>query len=233
MPLARILRYGNVRKTDRNLIHDVVDGLFTRICVGLPTTCTAIDDAAAEAMFNRLTAIKGVVLTLQKDEHHQLWEAALVKIMDHHNIHPLLSGRACRLLMDLKVFRPEDAILRLERVLSFPTLSTRNEDHLISAAFWLEGFLRTSGMIILHDQVLWQMLDDWVNQLTPEQFLYVLPLLRRIFAEFSEAARKMLLDRVRHEGLNYLPADGPIVEFDQERADAVIPLVARLFGIEE
>ena len=49
-PLARVLRYGSVRQTDKGMIRQVVDGLLTRICVGLPSTCASMDDAAAAEM---------------------------------------------------------------------------------------------------------------------------------------------------------------------------------------
>ena len=38
-PLANVLRYGNVRKTDTAMVAHAVVGLVARICVGLPLAC--------------------------------------------------------------------------------------------------------------------------------------------------------------------------------------------------
>ena len=54
-----------------------------------------------------------------------------------------------------------------------------------------------SELLIIHDRDLWQLLDDWITQLHDERFLSILPLLRRTFSSFSEAARAKMHDRVR------------------------------------
>src|SRR5262249_32961828 len=50
-PLARILRYGNVRQTDSAMISSIIDSLVARICIGLPAACGSLDAEAAEQMF--------------------------------------------------------------------------------------------------------------------------------------------------------------------------------------
>src|SRR5262249_43570102 len=49
-PLANVLRYGSVRRSDTGTVGRVVDGLVARVCVGLPGACTSLDDEAAERM---------------------------------------------------------------------------------------------------------------------------------------------------------------------------------------
>src|SRR5690606_13502472 len=58
-PRARVLRDGSVRNTDQAVIQHVVDGLLTRLCVGLPSACTSLDDKAAGEMHDRLVAVHG------------------------------------------------------------------------------------------------------------------------------------------------------------------------------
>src|SRR5690606_10201676 len=54
-PLARVLRYGNVRKTDADTVAGIVEGLLVRICVGLPPGCVALDEEADAAMTARIS----------------------------------------------------------------------------------------------------------------------------------------------------------------------------------
>ena len=231
-PLAQVLRYGNVRNTDKGMIYHVVDGLLTRICVGLPTTCASMDDKAAAEMFDHITAVHGVVVTLENKDHQQLWQQVLTKLADHKNLHGLIAGRACRLLLDSAFFKPEDAAKRLKQALPTHNLAIKPTGQLLQAAFWLEGFLKGSGLLLLHDQTLWQILDQWVAQLTPEQFLHILPLLRRTFVTFEPTIRQQMRERIRFGQVQR--QQDPLVydEFDFTQADAVLPLVARLLGVE-
>src|SRR5205085_9718142 len=48
--LAQILRYGNVRQTDAQVVASVFDGIVTRACIGLSGACASLDDDAAEKM---------------------------------------------------------------------------------------------------------------------------------------------------------------------------------------
>lgn len=118
--------------------------------------------------------------------------------------------------------------MRLERVLSG---TTHNANQLTQMAFWIEGFLKGSGLLVLHDQTLWQLLDGWVMQLDAERFQTILPLLRRTFSTFSDAARQQLMERVRFGGQSTnQPSHAPT--FDEAQADRVLPLVAKLLGIQ-
>jgi hypothetical protein len=229
-PLARILRYGNVRQTDQGMLQHVVDGLLRRICVGLPSTCAALGDEAAAEMFAHLVAVHSVVLTLQQADHKQMWQQVLAKLADQRNMHGLVAGRACRLLLDTAFFSPAEAMRRLERALSSPTLSA--PEGLLPAAFWLEGFLKGSGLLLLHDQTLWQVLDQWLTDLNPAQFLGILPLLRRTFATFNQSLRQQLSERVRLGASHSSTGASPQVGFDSKQAEAVLPVVARLLGLE-
>ena len=46
-PLARTCRYGNVRGVDVTGVQRILDATVVRACVGLPTACAGLDDAAA------------------------------------------------------------------------------------------------------------------------------------------------------------------------------------------
>jgi hypothetical protein len=227
LPLARVLRYGDVRQTDPAVVRQVVDTLVTRICIGLPSTCASLDNDAAADMLDRVTAVHTVIATQQNPSHQANWESTLGQLADKPAIHGLLAGKATRLLLDTAVFTAEAAATRLERVLSG---TTSDANQLAQMAFWIEGFLKGSGLLVLHDQTLWQLLDSWVMKLNPERFQTILPLLRRTFATFSDAARQQLLERVRFGGAS---ANQPIhaPTFDEEQANKVLPLVAQLLGL--
>ena len=231
LPLARVLRYGDVRQTDPAVVRQVVDTLVTRICIGLPSTCASLDNDAAAEMVDRVTAVHTVITTQQNPEHLAAWEETLRQLADQDAMHGLLAGKATRLLLDTAVFNPEEAAMRLERVLSETAVAQTDANQLAQTAAWIEGFLKGSGLLVLHDQTLWQLLDDWVMQLDSERFQTILPLLRRTFATFSQAARQQLIDRVQYGSLTSLNQLVNAPTFDEEQADKVLPLVAQLLGL--
>ncbi|MBV7335931.1 hypothetical protein KFU94_48380 [Chloroflexi bacterium TSY] len=233
-PLARVLRYGSVRQMDKGAIQEVVDSLLTRICIGLPTTCSAMNDDAAADMFDRLMTVHGVVTTLQNRAQSEMWIEVLELLAEREQTHGLLAGRAFRLLVDGSRLTSEQAMLRLTRVLSVPVWSQQGKNpegtaQFQYAAFWLEGFLRGSGLILLHDRTLWRLIDEWVVQVPAEDFLHVLPMLRRVFASFSEQVRQQLDERVRF-GQSQPQVPTISAAFDHERAKNMLLILEKLLG---
>jgi hypothetical protein len=228
-PLANVLRYGSVRKIDASMVGHVVDGLVVRVCVGLPLACASLDDEAAAAMFRRIIAFHGAVALLQNDEHRTAWHAVLQRMTDLPNVHGLISGRCCRLLLDGQAMSANETARRMGLALS------RASDP-PQAAAWIEGFLAGSGLVLLHDDMLWNVLDSWLMSLNSETFTALLPLLRRTFATFSTPERRQMGERVR-EGSSTTPASGsPVLEqdgadVDRQRAEEVLPLLATLLGV--
>ena len=224
-PLADVLRYGNVRGTDPAMVEQVTDGLLARIVIGLPGACASLNDEAAKAMFDRVMQMNGAVTLLNKEDYRAEWQDSLRQLADMEGIHGLIGGRSCRLLLDAKAFKAEEATRRLGLALSRATEPSK-------ASAWIEGFLSGSGAILLYDEELRGVLDRWVARLKPEAFQELLPLLRRTFSTFQTHERRQLGERLKQP--QTLTASGSVstAGFDAERAEKIWPLVARLLGLE-
>ncbi|MCB1767107.1 MAG: hypothetical protein KDJ22_13785, partial [Candidatus Competibacteraceae bacterium] len=222
-PLARILRYGNVRQTDAGLVGHVVDGLVTRIAIGLPAACSALDDEAAEEMFGRVRAMQDAISVLQDPEQTEIWRAALAKLVDQANLHGLLAGYACRVLFEQDVLSTPETARRMGLTLSLAGEPAR-------AAAWLEGFLHGSGQLLLHHAALWDILDGWVSNLSGEAFVPLLPLLRRTFARFPAPERRQMGERVKRGSSRHAPTPTEM-DVDVARADRVLPILAQVLGL--
>jgi hypothetical protein len=223
-PLANVLRYGNVRKTDTSLVAHIVDGIVARICIGLPGACSSLDDDAAAQMYERLNQVNSAISLLQNEDHLASWRQVLTQLADKEgNLHNLLAGRSCRLLLDAGVFDAEEAARLMGLALSTATEPPQ-------AAAWVEGFLKGSGLLLLHDDNLWQVLDNWVTQLNDDTFTALLPLLRRTFSSFSAPERRQMGERVKR-GDSRQGAGVEEREFDERRAEIVLPIIAELLGV--
>ncbi|KAI9133747.1 DUF5682 family protein [Acaryochloris sp. CCMEE 5410] len=223
-PLAQILRYRDVRQTDTDVVAHVVDGLVTRICIGLPGACASLDDDAAAMMDKQIMATHSAINLLQNQDHQQMWWLVLKQLVNRETLHGLLGGRSCRLLLDGGQFEPSRAAQQLGLALSLATEPTQ-------AAAWIEGFLKGSGLLLLHDQEIWQVLDQWVCELAPDTFVTLLPLLRRTFSTFPAAERRQMGERVI-QGVVETGLQGWESEvLDCDRAEKVLPLIAQLLGL--
>jgi hypothetical protein len=224
-PLANVLRYGDVRKTDTTQVSRVVDGLVARICIGLPGACASLNDDAAGTMFDLLLKVHGAIDLIPQNDHQVAWCATLRQLADRQSLHGLVAGRCCRLLLDAGEFSAEEAANRLALALSVAGEPSQ-------AAAWVEGLLKGSGLILLHDDALWNVLDAWVSALAPEAFTRVLPLIRRTFSTFAAPERRQMGERARRGAARVTTPAPTKASFDQARADAVLPLIARLLGVD-
>jgi hypothetical protein len=143
---------------------------------------------------------------------------------DQQGLHGLISGRCCRIILDAGKVNINEAARRMGLAISLA-----NEPQ--NAAAWVEGFLHGSGLVLLHDNTLWQVLDQWVSDLTPDIFNALLPLLRRTFSTFEAPERRQMGELAKRgfEASQTCAEDSRA--FDTKRAEAVLPTIAQLLGI--
>src|SRR5262249_15638477 len=83
------------------------------------------------------------------------WRATLALLVDRRGLHVLVAGRACRLLLEAGALPADEVRRRLG-------LAVAPAGDPAQAAAWVEGFLRGSGLVLLHDDALWSVLDEWL-----------------------------------------------------------------------
>ncbi|KJK40915.1 hypothetical protein UK15_03740 [Streptomyces variegatus] len=240
--LVRSLRYGDVRGTDTGALAEVAVGLAERVFVGLPPACAALDADAAEEMRRHVDAVHGAVGLLGDAAaagHGQLrgrWQSVLRVLSGRDTVPGVIRGRAVRLLLDDGELAQDEAALLMGLVLSPGTPPA-------DAAAWIEGFVgggSGGGMLLVHDERLLGLVDAWLTGVPAEAFTDVLPLLRRTFSAYEPGVRRTLGELVRRgpgagggatasgSGIPGFAADVDLV-----RADAVLPVVRLLLGLDE
>ncbi len=229
-PLARIMRYGSVRKNDKEMIEKIVEALINRISISLPNACSAINDSVAAEIFEQISEVNRIISTLQNSQYSQDWQKALKLLTNKKTVHSLLAGRACRLLLEARAYSKQKALKQLEHNLFLTPINLKSSKEILNSAFWLEGFLKGSGMLIVHDKVLWQLLETWVNRLESENFIEILALLRRTFASFSAAIRQQIMEKVDAKTEQEITTKR---EFNQDQADKIKPVLAEILGAEQ
>ncbi|MEM8528359.1 MAG: DUF5682 family protein [Bacteroidota bacterium] len=222
-PLVSSLRYGTTRQVNLLAIKELVEELVPRICVGLPPICLNVEEDFAEEIIAKTLAVHTSIHLLQEDDLEQQWYQSLLQILDlQGSLQAKIEGTVVRLLFDRKVLDIKEAKRKMHFNCSIghPPLK---------AVLWLEGFLHGSGLLLVHYVELWQILDDWLKQLSHPEFQETLPLLRRAFSNFSHTERRKMLHRAKH-GLPKTNTTASIVK--QEQKEAVAQTVGALLGWE-
>ncbi|MFI5877899.1 DUF5682 family protein [Streptomyces sp. NPDC051554] len=256
--LVRSLRYGDVRGTDTGALTEVAAGLAERVFVGLPPACAALDADAAEEMRRHVDAVHGAVALLgdasgtghgdtsapgQGDGpgpgpgHGDLrdrWRAVLRTLSARDTVPGVIRGRAVRLLLDEGELGPDEAARLMGLVLSPGTPPA-------DAAAWIEGFVGGGGgLLLVHDERLLALVDAWLTGVPAEAFTDVLPLLRRTFSSYEPGVRRTLGELVRRgpgkqvgTAATAAGIPGFGAELDAGRADAVVPVLRLLLGLDD
>ncbi|MEU7486785.1 DUF5682 family protein [Streptomyces sp. NPDC042319] len=271
--LVRSVRYGNVRGTDAAALREVAVGLAERVFVGLPPACASLDAEGAAEMRTHLDATRQAVALLAHTERsasepreesgagaglRERWTAVLRVLAEREAIPGLIRGRAARMLVDDGALdggegqehgsgaSVDGGAGRLMGLALSPGVPPAD------AAAWIEGFVgggAGGGMLLIHDERLLGLVDDWLTRVPGEAFTDVLPLLRRTFSQFEPGVRRTLGELARRGPVApgtpgggtaagrgaagtgeeaAAPGFGP--GLDRDRAAAVLPTLHALLG---
>lgn len=225
-PLARMVRYGDVRGTPVTQVFAVVKALFERIVVGLLPACSQLDEDAARSVLVALNQAHAACSLLDDAELRGDWLESLAALQRSAAAHPRLRGRATRLRLEQRMLEPGELSRqsRLELSVSVPPFE---------AAQWLEGLIEGEGLLLVHQEELLETVDSWLRELSPDVFVSELPLLRRAFSGLSAPERRAVAARVKHVGRGERRASSASTDehFDPERVARVLPGLARLLGV--
>lgn len=229
-PLARILRYGDVRGTDGSGLAGLFDTVARRACAGLVVAAAQLDDDCAALFAERLLAANGALALLDHPLRAGSWADALLRLAGAtaavsgvDGVHGIVAGRAVRLLSDAELLDAERVAGALSRALS-PGTPAR------AGAAFVDGLLAGAGTVLLHDSALLGLLDEWLVELAADTFDDIIALLRRTFGAFEVAERRRLGDLVSGRG------DGRVAaafgwDLDEPRAFAGLATLCDLWGI--
>jgi len=230
-PLARIARYGDVRGTASHEVLPILQGLLTRVFLGLVPASSGLDDSAAGDLADGLSEIQRILTLLDRAGDEEDWTTVLAALSANEGVAARVRGTAVRIRLDRRELSEEDLRGLVGRALN---LAAEPAD----AAAWLEGFLRGSGLALLHKDAFWGAFDAWLRTLVPEVFDDLLPSLRRGFAAFSPRERRKVAERV---AALRIAADGSVVATPRlsssraplvaEREALVLPVLGLLLGV--
>jgi hypothetical protein len=205
-PLGNVLRYGTARQMPTEALRRLVSTLAEVVCAGLVYACRSLEAEPAREMRERVAALDTAIALIDDAGLTEGWRRALGQVAVDSNAHPLLVGLAVRARYDQNVIDAGATARHLSLALSPSTPP-------LDAGDWLDGFIGSSGQILLYDNALRTIVDGWLVALGEEEFTNLLPMLRRAFSSLDRSERRRLLDEI-----GKLRAVAPVVSGTAESA---------------
>jgi len=220
--LISLMRYKDVRKTDTTQVMPVISAIIPRLLIGLPATCSNIKEDLVNSIFEKILKLNSSFQILKDERYQEDWYNTLEKIATSDLVAPKISAITAKILFEGGLWEIE----AMEKNMSL-ALSTANKPS--DTAAWIEGFLHGSGLLLIHNESLFGILDQWLANLQGDVFQELLPLLRRSFAHYSKPERQKI---------GKLAKDGPtaalqIVEetdLNMERVEQLFPILKEILA---
>ncbi|WP_118972878.1 DUF5682 family protein [Taibaiella koreensis] len=223
IPLVKLSRYGNVRRTDLETVNIILQSVFYRITAGLPMTCLGIDEEQAAVLADKIREVNQSVLLLDDAVLKDAWKDTVFAITGQTQAAPEVQGCCCKILYDAGTLDEAATAQAFSRA-----LSPGSEPAF--AAQWLEGFLKDAATVLILDDKIWHIVHSWVLSLDGDLFVTVLPLLRRTFSVYGNVEKRKIADRARHAGTGATHVL-TVAGFDEARAARILPVLTRLMGL--
>jgi hypothetical protein len=212
--LVQVLRYGDTRGTDLKSVRNLLQHSLPRLFIGLPGLVSQVEEEFARQLFQKLVVLNHSISLLGWEETEGEWLSLLQGMNTQPMVCPLIRGFATRLLFDRQKLSARESGRLLSMALSDP----------YEAPHWLEGFLSGSGLLLIHQPVLWSILNEWIGKLEPDRFQDLLPLLRRTFSRFSFPERQRMMALAgRKDDFETDSED----DFDPDRLARILPSIRR------
>jgi len=224
-PLVRVLRYGSARRLPEDALRSLILSISVEINAGVRIGSRLLDEDTSAARISAMEAYDEALRLFNDEALTASWRSELGKIISHDRVTPSIAGLSLRRLHDVRSWEPEKVAAEFAR----HTGSRQPEE---SGAF-LEGFLRGGSEVLLQDEPLLQLLDEWLCELSETDFTESLPLLRRSMSNFDTVARRRVLEKVQQGRQESTSAGSQTLADSNPAFEAALPLLYKILGLRE
>lgn len=185
--LSVVLRYGDIRRLDREPLVPILSQLFLRACLILVGECVC-DDSAAKLLAQSMTTLHQVSINHDFLDGER-WLKALTEIATRDDLNTRLSGLAAAILLEMGQIDSQDLGREVERRLSKGIPAELG-------AGWFEGLSMKNHYALIGRLTLWEKLSEYLDTLDNEEFKRALVFLRRAFADFTSEEKNQIAENM-------------------------------------
>jgi len=222
VPLVQVLRYGSARELPEDALRSLIRSLCVEVNAGARAGSHGLDEETAEMRVKAMLSYDQSLTLFGEEALIGGWRTELARMEEDDQVAAAVAGLSLRLLHDNRSWD-------LPRIAASFSRHTGSSEPKRAGAF-LEGFLSGGSEVMLQDQPLLLLIDEWMCNLSEEDFVESLPLLRRSMSGFDAVARRRLLERLK-EGKR--EAGGVAASADDENPAfaKALPLLYQILGM--
>jgi hypothetical protein len=185
--LSLMLRYGDIRKLNMEVLIPILEQLFLRVCLMLPAE-SACDNEAATTLSESIIILHNVV------ENHDFldrerWYDILLELATRDDLNTKISGLAMAILLESGKIDNDTLGQEVERRLSKGIPAELG-------ATWFEGLSMKNHYTLIARLGLWEKLQNYISDLDEEEFKRALLFLRRAFADFTSNEKHDIAENI-------------------------------------
>ena len=185
--LSLMLRYGDIRKLDTKVLIPILEQLFLRVCLILPSESFCDNNAAVELA-------KSIIIMHTVVENHDFldrerWYSLLLEISKRDDLNTKISGLAMAILLEAGKIDNEVLGKEVEKRLSKGVPADLG-------ATWFEGLSMKNHYTLIARLGLWEKLQNYISNLDEEEFKRALLFLRRAFADFTSNEKHDIAENI-------------------------------------
>ncbi len=187
-PLVTALRYGSVRQFSEQELLQIIEQLSVRLMLSLPQYCQSINDDMAQQTAQQLNGLYLLLQRLDNATLTQYWQELVLTLMQQSYMNGYLHGFVTKLAKQQQLLDLDE----IEHYLSQALSVGQTIDY---SAGWFEGFISDQALLLLHEDNLWNLVNAWLGDLPEEQFINILPILRRSTSKFSPSESAKIAEK--------------------------------------
>ncbi|MDC7955338.1 DUF5682 family protein [Fusobacterium simiae] len=185
--LSIMLRYGDIRKLNMDVLIPILEQLFLRVCLILVGE-SACDNEAATKLSESIVILHNVVQNHDFLDRER-WYNILLEIAKRDDLNTKISGLAMAILLESGKVDNETLGQEVERRLSKGIPAELG-------ATWFEGLSMKNHYTLISRLGLWEKLQNYISALDEEEFKRALLFLRRAFADFSSNEKHDIAENI-------------------------------------
>lgn len=185
--LSIMLRYGDIRKLNMDVLMPILEQLFLRVCLTLASESTC-DNETATRLSESIIILHNVVQNHDFLDRER-WYNLLLEIAKRDDLNTKISGLAMAILLESGKVDNETLGQEVERRLSKGIPAELG-------ATWFEGLSMKNHYILITRLGLWEKLQNYISDLDEEEFKRALLFLRRAFADFSSSEKHDIAENI-------------------------------------
>lgn len=185
--LVRAQRHEELFSPERAALRTISEAVSQTVFAALPDVLAAASADSARRLAADIDALTDVVELLPAQDVRR-WRSALRETLERGGTPAFVAGRLTRTLFDDGELTATQARIALTEALTSEAL-------VADRAAFAEGFLSASAQLLIHDNEVLSIVDDWMTDLSQDDFAEVLPILRRAFVRFNRPERTAIAER--------------------------------------